>query len=63
MHYSIFDTGALVASYDSEGEAMNVLVALATADPARAGALVFVAFGDDGERIGAPVLGSYLCID
>jgi hypothetical protein len=63
MHYSIFDTGALVASYENESDAMSALVALATADPARAGALVFVAFDDDGRRIGAPVLGSYLCFD
>jgi hypothetical protein len=63
MHYSIFDTGTLLASYGDEGEAMGALVALATADPARAGGLVFIAFDDDGERIGVPVLGSYLCVD
>jgi hypothetical protein len=63
MHYSIFDTGSLVASYENEGDAMAALVALATADPGHADALVFVAFDDDGERIGAPVLGSYLCCE
>jgi hypothetical protein len=63
MYYSIFDTGSLLASYENEGDAMSVLVALATADPARAGGLVFVAFDDDGERVGTPVLGSYLCAD
>ena len=63
MHYSIFDTGALLASYENEGDAMSVLVALATADPARADGLLFVAFDEDGQRVGAPVLGSYLCFD
>lgn len=63
MHYSIFDTGSLVASYESEGDAMGALVTLATADPRRADALVFVAFDDEGERIGTPVLGSYLCLE
>lgn len=63
MYYSIFDTGALLASYENEGDAMNVLVALATADPARADGLLFVAFDEDGQRVGAPVLGSYLCAD
>jgi hypothetical protein len=63
MHYSIFDSGTLFASYENEGDAMSALVALSTADPARAHGLVFVAFDDDGDRIGAPVLGSYLCID
>ena len=63
MHYSIFDTGALLASYENEGDAMSVLVGLATADPARASSLLFVAFDEDGQRVGAPVLGSYLCAD
>ncbi len=63
MTYSIFDTGSLVASYENEGAAMSALVALATADPARAAALVFVAFDDDGHRVGTPVFGSYLCMD
>ncbi len=63
MQYSIFDTGALIASYQNESDAMSALVALATVDPARAGALVFVAFDDDGQRVGAPVLGSYLCFE
>ena len=63
MHYSIFDSGALLGSYENEGEAMSALVALATPDPGRAGGLVFVAFNDEGERVGAPVLGSYLCFD
>jgi hypothetical protein len=63
MHYSIFDTGSLIASYENEGDAMGALVALATADPVRADALVFVAFDDNGERVGTPVLGSYLCAE
>jgi hypothetical protein len=63
MHYSIFDAGTLLASYENEGEAINALVSLAAAKPARAGNLVFVAFDDDGRRIGAPVFGSYVCGD
>jgi hypothetical protein len=61
MHYSIFDTGALVASYENEGDAINALASLAVAQPTRAGSLVFVAFDDEGRRIGAPVFGSYFC--
>jgi hypothetical protein len=63
MRYSIFDTGTLVASYENEGDAINALVSLATAAPARAGSLVFVAFDDEGRRIGAPVFGSYFCAE
>jgi hypothetical protein len=61
MHYSIFDSGTLFASYDNEGDAMNALVTLANIDPAHADSLVFIAFNDQGQRVGAPVLGSYLC--
>ncbi len=61
MHYSIFDTGTLVASFESESDAINALVTLAADEPARAGTLVFVAFDDEGRRIGAPVFGSYVC--
>jgi hypothetical protein len=61
MRYSIFDTGALIASYVSEGDAINALVNLAAAAPDRAGQLVFVAFDDHGRRIGEPVFGSYVC--
>jgi hypothetical protein len=61
MHYSIFDSGALLGSYENEGEAMQALVTLASADPAHADTLVFVAFDDAGQRVGTPVLGSYLC--
>jgi hypothetical protein len=63
MHYSIFDTGALLASYDAEGDAIEALVALAAAQPARAGNLVFVAFDDEGRRVGEPVFGSYFLGD
>ena len=61
MRYSIFDSGTLLASYENEGEAMHALVSLASADPAHAATLVFLAFDDAGERVGVPVLGSYLC--
>ena len=61
MHYSIFDSGTLLATYEHEGDAMHALVGLANADPAHADTLVFVAFNAAGQRIGAPVLGSYLC--
>jgi hypothetical protein len=61
MRYSIFDTGTLIASYVSEGDAIDALVTLAAAARARAGQLVFVAFDDHGRRVGAPVFGSYLC--
>jgi hypothetical protein len=61
MRYSIYDAGTLLASYENEGDAMNALVSLAGAEPARAGALVFVAFDEDGKRIGQPVFGSYVC--
>jgi hypothetical protein len=59
MRYSIFDGGAVLASYEHEGDAINALVALAAAQPARTAELVFVAaFDDRGRRLGAPVLGS-----
>ena len=61
MHYSIFDTGALLASYDNEGDAIDALASLAVTQPGRAGSLVFVAFDEDGRRVGVPVLGSYFC--
>jgi hypothetical protein len=61
MRYAIFDTGTFVASFDSEGCAIDALVTLATIDPARAGQLVFVAFDDEGRRVGEPVFGSYFC--
>ena len=63
MHYSIFDTGTLLASYNNEADAMNTLAMLAGADPAHSGELVFLAFDDEGERVGVPVLGSYLCFE
>jgi hypothetical protein len=59
MRYAIFDAGTLIASYDSEGYAIDALVTLAAVDPARAGQLVFVAFDDEGRRVGQPVFGSY----
>jgi hypothetical protein len=61
MHYTIFDMGAPIASYETEGDAINALVTLAAAQPGRAGQLVFLAFDDLGQRVGAPVLGSYVC--
>ena len=50
-----------MASDENEGAAMHALVTLTSADPAHADTLVFVAFNDAGQRIGTPVLGSYLC--
>jgi hypothetical protein len=61
MHYSIFESGTLIASYANEADAINALVSLAAADPGHAGALVFVAFNDEGQRVGAPVFGAYVC--
>lgn len=57
-NFSIFDSGNLAASYDEEPAALDVLAELVRDDPEASGELVLVAFDDDGEPAGEPVLGS-----
>jgi hypothetical protein len=58
INFSIFDSGNLVASYGEEQAALDALAQLVREDPEACDELVLLAFDDDGEPAGEPVLGS-----
>lgn len=58
MNFSIFDSGNLVASYAEESAARDALAQLVADDLEAADEVVLIAFDDDGQPVGEPVLGS-----
>jgi hypothetical protein len=58
MTFSIFDSGNLVASFDDQQVAIDALAQLVHDDPETADEVVLIAFDENGEAFGEPVVGS-----